>query len=98
MGDLPGIELSGGEPLTYPWSPDQRGICGVAKEMGHHVISGAAIGACRVIALIGPVCGLSSGYCLKSATADSVSATASIIFPDYRVYQILEMYRYIGIG
>ena len=62
-----------------------RGMCGAAKEMGHHVISGAAIGAGRVI---GPVCGLSSGYCPKSATADSVPATASIIFPDYRVYQI----------
>ena len=48
MGALLGIELPGGVPPTYPWG-QVHGMSGTAKEVGHRVVSGAAVRAGGVI-------------------------------------------------
>ena len=47
MGALPGIERT-----TYPWGWQIHGMSGTAKEVGHRVVGGAAIGEGGVI---GPI-------------------------------------------
>ena len=57
---LPGIELPGGVPPTYP-----LGMCGAAKEIGHRVVGGGAggvIGPAYVVEVgLEPVAGLELG-------------------------------------
>ena len=57
VGALLGIELPGGVPPTYPQG-QIHGMRGSAKEMGHRVVGGAAIGAGGVI---GPAKGVAVG-------------------------------------